>query len=333
MLKRILVPLDGSARAERALPVAARLARAAGGSLVLCRVVPLPGTYGALYSGVSISQTLLNDEIARARTYLDDLKRSKELCDIPVDCVVWDGVPASLILEQASAQHVDAIVICSHGRSNLGRWVLGSVAEHLMRHASVPVLVLREHGKLPLDSPDLEHLLCVLVPLDGSPTSEAALESAALLAQALTAPEPAALHLTLVVDPFDATVRQCVPEALVVDAAKGYLGRIADQLKVKYPTLTTTWSVGVNSDVATGILHVAELGEDAEGATPFGGCDVIVMATHGRTGVRRWALGSVAERVLHATKLPVMLVRPQQMQTEVDMQTTTMATADEGIVG
>lgn len=320
MLKRILVPLDGSARAERALPVAARIARSGGGSLVLYRAVPMPVTYGAMYAGVPLSQEIIEEDTAAAKTYLEGLKEGLKqlelLRGIPVECAAEVGVPAGLILAQAEGQNVDLIVICSHGRTGLGRWVLGSVAEHISHHALVPVLVLSEHGKIPLDSPDPEHLLRVLVPLDGSRMSEAALEPAALLATALAAPHPAALHLTLVVDPFDAVVRQSVPEALVIDAVKGYLIRTTERLRARYPALTITWSVGVDTDVTKGILHVAERGEDAAGATPFGGCDVIVMATHGRSGLRRWALGSIAERVLHATKLPVMLVRPLQPQTQ-----------------
>jgi len=318
MLQRILVPLDGSARAERALPVAARIARSTNGSLVFYRAVPIPSTYGAMYAGVSLSQTIIDDDTAAAKTYLEELKQVELLRGIPVECAVEVGVPAGLILEQAEGQKVDLIVLCSHGRTGLGRWVLGSVAEHISRQASVPVLVLSEHGTLPLDSPDPEHLLRVLVPLDGAQMSEAALEPAALLALALASPYPAGLHLTLVVNPLDAIVRESVPEALVIDAAKGYLIRMTERLRGTYPTLTITWSVGVNTDVTSGILHVAECGEDAEGAAPFGGCDLIVMATHGRSGFRRWALGSIAERVLHSTKLPVMMVRPRQSQAQAD---------------
>lgn len=317
MLKRILVPLDGSTRAERALPVAARIARAVGGSLVLYRAVPMPATYGAIYAGVPLSQAIIDEDFAIAEAYLDDLKRSKLLHDIPVECVAEVGGPAVLILEQAEEQKVDLIVICSHGRSNLGRWVLGSVAEHISRHAPVPVLVLTEHCKVPLDSPDPEHLLRVFVPLDGSEVAEAALEQAALLAMALAEPQPAALHLTLVVDPFDAILRQSVPEVLVVEAARGYLRRMAERLQAEHPTLTVTWSVSVNADVTAGILQAAEHGDDTVGSAPFAGCDLIAMATHGRSGLKRWALGSIAERVLHATKLPVMMVRPQQLQAHV----------------
>jgi nucleotide-binding universal stress UspA family protein len=316
MFKRIMVPLDGSARAERALPVAARIARASGGSLFLYRAVAMPGTYGAIYANIPVGQMLIEEETAGARAYLDELKQSELIRDIPVECAAEVGVPASLILERAAARQVELIVICSHGRTGLGRWVLGSVAEHISHHAPVPVLVLREHGKSPLDSPDPEHLLRVLVPLDGSQLAESALRPAALLAMALAAPQSAGLHLTLVVDPFEADVRQGVPEALVVDAAKGYLIGVTNRLHTEHPQLTITWSVAVNADVAAGILQVAERGEDTAGAGPFGGCDLIAMATHGRTGLERWALGSMAERVLHATKLPVMLVRPRHMEAE-----------------
>jgi nucleotide-binding universal stress UspA family protein len=253
---------------------------------------------------------MIEEDTAAAMRYFEDVKQSALLRDLQVECVAEVGLPASLILDQAEQQHADLIVMCSHGRSGLGRWVLGSVAEHVSRHASVPTLILSEHGKIPLDSPDPEHLLRALTPLDGSPLAETALAPAAALVTALAAAQPAALHLTLVVDPFDAIVRESLPEALVVGTARGYLMRTVARLQAEYPGLTITWSVNVHADVAAGILQVAEVGEDTAGATPFGGCDLIVMATHGRSGFRRWALGSVAERVLHNTKLPVMLARP-----------------------
>ena len=104
-----------------------------------------------------------------------------------------------------------------------------------------------------------------------------------------------------------------MPEALIVDGAKSYLGRIADRLWQEYTRLTVTWSVGVGLDIAETIIRVAENGEDVEGAGVFGGCDVLAMATHGRTGIARWSMGSVTERVMYATKRPVMIIRPPQL--------------------
>jgi nucleotide-binding universal stress UspA family protein len=95
--------------------------------------------------------------------------------------------------------------------------------------------------------------------------------------------------------------------------AKTYLTSIADHLRegpLAALKLTITWSVAVDDDVAHAIIHMAENGEDAEGAGVFGRCDLIAIATHGRGGFEHWVLGSITERVLGATKLPILIVRP-----------------------
>jgi nucleotide-binding universal stress UspA family protein len=314
MFERIFVPLDGSSRAERALPVAARIARTEVGSLTLYRALPPSLTSGPLYGHISVGEWLLEEELAAARTYLVDLTQSDALGDLPIACEVGVGDPAQVILEYAETHHADLIVLCSHGRSTLGRWVLGGVADHLTRHAPMPVLVLREHGSIPPRSADLEHLFRVLVPLDGSDLAEEALLPAIHLATALAAPQPTGLHLAMVVEAADVMARPQLPEAHVVDQARRYLQRLTERVQAEHPQVTTTWSVRVDADVASGILQVAEGGEDAEGASPFGGCDVIAMTTHGRMGFARWALGSVTERVLHTPQFPVLVVRPREVQ-------------------
>jgi len=91
--------------------------------------------------------------------------------------------------------------------------------------------------------------------------------------------------------------------------------------------LPITWSVAVDTDVASALIRVAENGEDAEGAGVFGGCDLIAMATHGYGGIQRWAMGSITERVLSATKLPLLIVRPPDMmdKSHVTWDTETLA--------
>ena len=74
--------------------------------------------------------------------------------------------------------------------------------------------------------------------------------------------------------------------------------------------MLVNWSVALDPDRANAIVRVAENGEDAQGVGAFGGCDLIAMATHGRGGLQRWAMGSVTERVLHMTKRPLLIVRP-----------------------
>jgi len=91
--------------------------------------------------------------------------------------------------------------------------------------------------------------------------------------------------------------------------------------------LPVTWSVAVDTDVAEAIIRVAENGEDAEGAGVFGGCDLIAMATHGYSGMQRWAMGSITERVLSATKLPLLIIRPPDLmdKSHVTWDTSTLA--------
>lgn len=304
MFKRILVPLDGSVRAEQALPVAARLARASGGGVILTRVVNIPADYGMYAAPVAVAPSLVEADRTEAEEYLSHVTRNEALTGLTVETEVTIGLAAQNILDEIAERRADAVVMCSHGRTGLARWVLGSVAEHVSRYAPVPVFILRDDDTPFVVSAQQTRQPRVLVPLDGSSLAESALEPAATLAAVFGADA----HLTLVVMPLEA-MRENMPEALVVDGAKAYLDRTARRLMADHDGLRVTWSVGVNVDTAAAIIRMAEGGEDTEGAGVAGGCDVIAMATHGRAGLNRWAMGSVTERVLHATKRPMLIVR------------------------
>jgi nucleotide-binding universal stress UspA family protein len=318
MFKRILVPLDGSLRAERAIPVAARIANDSDGTVVLLQVVGLPVSYSMSLYGSYMAQTpvftkeLLNAELAKAKFYLAGVLQSDHLLGIKVETQALVGGAAATILDVASEQHIDLIVMCSHGDTGVKRWVLGSVAQQVSRHSPVPVLVLREKGTEPTSSyPDPLHPLrsiIGLVALDGSKLAEAALAPAAQLVAALAAPARGTLLLTRVV-PISA------PESEVhaLDQARAYLSQVADHLREGLAAelkLSVSVSVGVGKDVAETLIRAAEYSEDAEGRRLTGNCDLMVMATHGRGGLERWAMGSVTERVLGATKLPLLVVHP-----------------------
>jgi nucleotide-binding universal stress UspA family protein len=310
MYTHILVPLDGSERAERALLVAARIAHATGARITLLHALPIPLSAGALYDGAMLTASQIAEQRAAAAGNLADVSGRPLLTGLSVDTQLSVQTPAAAILDTASEGHVDLVVMCSHGRSGVSRWVLGSVAEHVARHATAPVLVQREGGPIPArPHPDPEQLTRMLVPLDGSALAEAALDPAAELILALAGPHGAALHLTLVLTPLEADP-EYMPEGLALVGARTYLARVADRLRSTHPLLTVTWSVASGFDTADTLLRVAETGEDAEGAGPSSRCDLIAMATHGRTGPARWALGSVTERVLHASALPLLVVRP-----------------------
>jgi len=324
MYKRILVPLDGSTRAERAIRVAARIARASGGAVVLVRAVNAAIEFWPSFVGeTTVVQSMLDADQVAADEYLASIKQSPELVGIVTETRTLFGPASSAILAIAESSEADLIVLCSHGYTGMTRWALGSVAEKVARYALVPVLVLREAGPVPAGlHPDATRPLRALVALDGSVLAKAALEPAAFLIAALAAPAQGALHLVRVVKPVIPDKGERDPEAHehFLYKAKRYLSSTVEQIHeglvapaIANLKLLITWSVAVDTDVAAGIVRVAENGEDAEGAGVFGRCDVIAMATHGRGGMQRWAMGSVTERVLNATNLPLLIVRPPDM--------------------
>jgi nucleotide-binding universal stress UspA family protein len=322
MFKRILVPLDGSPLAEEALPVAARLARASQGSIVLLEVVTPPVYYGGFYTQVPLmTEEIVETSMSEAETYLAVLARSDDLAGIKIHKEIMYGTATQNILEVAHAQHVDLIVMCSHGRTGFTRWALGSVTHGVIHHCAVPVLVLRE-GHCDLQPPQAgpARPLCALVPLDGSPLAETALVPAANLVTALAAPAEGALHLTQVVKLFPKSAEEGFVSELnreTLERAETYLISVQEYLPETLPNLklSTTWSVALDNDVAGALIGTAEQGESLESAQEkFTGCDLIAISTHGRSGLERWTMGSVTERILSATKLPVLVVRPPKVK-------------------
>jgi len=322
MFKTILVPLDGSLRSEYALPVAAQLARHTGGMLVLVRVVSFATEYWPAVPAPAppVMRSAIDGELQEASAYLKRVASSAELAGIEAITAARHGVTAPVIQAAATEYHADIIVMFSHGHTGVAHVLLGSVAEKVARHASVPVLVVREKAGFPeMNAAEIAQPLRILVPLDGSAYANAALEPAAELLSSLVAPaQKAALHLVRVIEPA-ASQKEEAQAVLrrTVSSARGYLSHTTDLIRDGYiaPTIArqhipVSWSIALDHDRASAIVRVAENGEDAEGAGVFGGCDLIAMATHGREGVPRWAMGSVTERVLHATKRPILIVRP-----------------------
>lgn len=315
MFQRILVPLDGSVRAERALPIAARIARATGGSLVLLQVVPSLNEY-TIYSVQPTIVTPEEVEVTRmyATDYLKAVAQHNDLEGIGIHTEVLIGSVASTLCSFAQSTSADLIVLCSHGYTGLKRWFLGSVADVVTRSAPVPVLILREDGPLPMETTTNGGILRALVPVDGSPLSESAIEPTAHLVAALAAPGQAGVHLLRIVDfpdRYGATKSQANIELEVFEqatqASKAYLTSLMEQMQkgtVGDLNLALTASVESGSDVAGGIIEMGERVSD--------GCALVAMSTHGRSGWGRWVIGSITERVLHSTRLPLFVVRPQQ---------------------
>lgn len=319
MFSRILVPLDGSQRSEQALTLAARVAQASHGSIVLLQAVGIPAEYGTYTYGSYVAQTpiltqeVLDTEQAQAQAYLSNIQQSESLAGIQTETKVVVGTAAATIEDLAEEEKVDLIVMSSHGDTGFKRWVLGSVAQKVARHSDIPVLVLRQDGTTP-DTPFPDRLrplrsIVAMVALDGTTFAEAAIEPAAGLVAALSAPAQGTLLLTRVIHaPAAATNSDAESKAL--EEAQTYLNgvveahmKLAEQYKVALLT-----SVVSGEDVAEALIRAAEQGEEADGKRLSGGSDLIAITTHGRSGLQRMTMGSVTESALGATKLPLLIV-------------------------
>lgn len=151
MFERILVPLDGSTRAARAVPAAARIAGTINGTVILVSVVnyfvlsphPQMERNNTMWASDDIS-------ISQAEAYLDQMACSPELSHVKVEKAILSGPIASTLLAAATSYRADLIVLTSHGRSGIMSKTLGSVAEKVVCWATIPVLLLRENSHLPV---------------------------------------------------------------------------------------------------------------------------------------------------------------------------------------
>lgn len=142
MYKRILLPLDGSAMAEQALPYAIAQAERFGAELILLRVVELIAPMDALVPREAARRA---EERTKAWTqeYLERVAVGVQERGIPVQMVTVEGHPHTQIVQFAESNQVDLIVICTRGHSGISRWLMGSVADRVVRGAGVPVLLVR----------------------------------------------------------------------------------------------------------------------------------------------------------------------------------------------
>ena len=316
MFRRIFVPLDGSSRAERALPVALTLAKANHGVITLFQVLHETRPLGTLAATSSIDTRPMDEFTAQA--YLSQIAARPDFEGVKSQTFVQAGPPAPIILDAIADERTDLVVICRHGQSALTRWTLGSVAEKVARHSPAPTLLIHESGPT-LFGVHVDHMPSALVPLDDSALSQRAIEPAAQLICALAQQSDAALHLLHVIGSAREDVQFGAADTLTSAGGRALRDAFlqhADTLR--QPGLSVNWSVMQQRDVARSILDVAEgrTVEDAsatpksesEKRAPF---DLIAMTSYGEGGLQRWGLGSVSERVLHGTRLPMLIVRPE----------------------
>lgn len=291
MFKKILVPVDGSDLAEQALEPALTLAVKAGaktqGQLLLLRIPLFHSIMTAAhaeYGAIAPIGPSLEQARSDARNYLRALTERYERPDVTLETHLIEGDVAGTIVDTAVSQDVDLIVMSTHGYSGVTRWLMGSIAEKVLRSAPCPVLIVRAAATINK----------TLITLDGSKLAERAIDPGLAVAKGLGAevcllrvePEP-------LVNPLEyAALEQAASESgqqlqdSAVANARNYL---ADLVDTKPELGTRVETAVLYGPAARNILDFAETEQ----------IDLIVMATHGRTGLRRWVYGSVTERVLH----------------------------------
>lgn len=298
MFERVLVPLDGSGFAEFALSPGVEIARRAGAHLELLTVIdPLP----AIPNGMDVGTALEQGALRYLETRRDEVVA--RLGEDRVDVLVHRGSVAERIEARAREAGADLVVVASHGRGPLSRFWLGSVADELIRHAPCPVLVIRPRED---DEPRFDEEFRaerILVPVDRTEVSTVVVERAVELGRLFDARFRLVNSISYPSEEFHPYLTQAsrmddqwLKETM--EEGRRRLETVADRMRSR--GFDVDVSVGRAESAAERILDEARDWD----------ADVIAMATHGRGGVPRTVLGSVADKVVRASSLPVFITRP-----------------------
>ncbi len=303
MLRTILVPLDGSQLAERALPIALDIARRSGGTVHLARAHISVAVAAATAEGALLSTELLAaDEALRKRAREDTeaaAKRYGAEWGVRITAHAEDGSPGAVICDTAERIGADLIVMTTHGAGGFTPGWLGSVTDHVMRHSHRPVLALPEndaHGGAPFAPRSL------LVTLDGSPHADAILPAAREMAVIFGA----RVELIRVVAPYvpgdvATTLAADQPDPFGIDAVSA---RAKEQLDAQAATLRTA-GLEVTATLRVQLSPTRCLLDHIKETQP----DCVAIASQGR-GLSRVFIGSVADKLIRSAARPVLVLRP-----------------------
>ena len=296
MYRRMLVPLDGSELSEVVFPYVRELAGRLGLDVILLHVhtleeretVPLHRAY------IERKAEIIKCQVEEVRERIGVGPEGKA---IQLRGELAEGYPAEEILRYADDNDIDLILMATHGRSGVKRWVMGSVAEKVLYVSEIPIWLVRAgvpeeivYDKWPRRT--------LLVPLDGSELAETVLPHVEVLAEQRDT-ELVDIVLLSVAEPRAGSGYYFPNVPVTREELKGYLARVEKRLKKT--------GLRVRSEVLVG--EPAEQIVDYANANPF---NIIVMSTHARSGFSRWMYGSVAAKVLYHASSPIFLVRPSQ---------------------
>ena len=301
MYTRMLIPLDGSKLAENVLPYARALAGALDLRIELLSVVDLMDFARTTHAGhVRDFDPIIEAAVREGEQYLEGVARS--FTGRKVTCVVEQGQADQIIIEKAAGDKETLIGMATRGRSGIHRWLMGSVAEKVLRGATNPLLLVRgdEEGK----SDGAATLKSIVVPLDGSKLAETVLPRAVELAKKLSLEIVLTRAYQIPLSTYGGAETAYIPNPnalmnVVKEEAGAYLEAKVDELRQNgVEKVSSILLLGSGADE---IIDLARTTPD----------NLIAMCTHGRSGVKRWALGSVTEKVVRHSGDPVLVVRAE----------------------
>jgi nucleotide-binding universal stress UspA family protein len=294
---RVLVPLDGSKFGEQALTAANALADCANVELKLVHAVDF---LHEAQAGTENESWLHGAAASDASAYLETCAARVE--HDSVSTAIAEGSPADIIQEEARDWNADLIVMSTHGFGAFDRAWLGSVADEVVRNTGTPVVLVRAGQNGSSAQTRFAH---ILIALDGSPLAEQSIPHALKLA----GQSGARLTLLRVVQPvvvipdYASPLQPPVfPESIVQlrqQQARDYITRVAESLRGELADVRAEVTVAANSDA----LEIIEYARAHD-------VDLIALATHGRSGLKRLVLGSVADKVIRGAPVPVLVIRP-----------------------
>ena len=297
MFTKMLIPLDGSKNAEKVLPLARILAAALKLPIELLEVIDVAAVSARLAIDAPGNLDSLIFEGERvSREHLKEI--AANFSGSKVACSVERGKPADVIIEQAALDPGTLIAMATHGRSGVNRWILGSVAEKVLRGSSNPLFLVRADEGDSINPTAM--IKSIVVPLDGSELAESVLPTVVEVAKTLDTEVVLCRAYELAASAYygsedylpnyDGMLRQLKAEV------ESYLGEKVEWLKVS--GLTNVSWVALEGPSAE---QIADYSRTHPGA-------VVVMCTHGRSGVSRWVLGSVTEKVIRHSSDPVLVL-------------------------
>ncbi len=304
MYKVIMVPTDGSGFDREAIRVALRIAERCDAKVQLLRVLGTGSFFGMATAadGMAVSAELVLSERDRALGELYALAAECRATSKAIITVDLHSGPVADVLEGYARRHdVDLIVISTHGRSGISRLSLGSVTDSLIRHTTIPVLVVKPPTSY-LNPQVNEAFKRIVVPLDGSTLAEQILPRV----MALATIEEAEIILLNVLMPQSHSQKEIVDPSLPwwdkdIAVARSYLFRIASRLRRNGVPVTTDIVIGDNVASAIGDFAGRER------------ADLIAIATHGRGGLARMLRGSVAAAVMHSASMSMLVLKPDNV--------------------